>query len=79
MPFTTKSVRSDADMTQKIIVNPIPDQNLSRRAIGKIPSAVVTVVRSIGSRRDDQASTRAVIPSIPFLRFSLIAAIRMIP
>lgn len=44
-----------------------------------IPSTVVTVVRSIGSRRDDPASTKAVIPSMPFSRFSLIAAIRIIP
>ena len=62
-----------------MIVNPIPDQNLSLRAIGRIPSAVVTVVRSIGSRRDDPASTSAVTHSIHFLRFSLIAEMRMIP
>jgi hypothetical protein len=66
-------------MTQKMIVNPIPDQNLSRSAIGSIPRAVVTVVRSIGSRREDPASTSAVIPSIHLLRFSLMAAMRMIP
>jgi hypothetical protein len=62
-----------------MIVNPIPAQNLSVSAIGSIPRAVVTVVRSIGSRRDEPASTRAVTHSIHFLRFSLIAEIRMIP
>lgn len=72
-------MRNEADITPNMIVNPIPDQNLSRRAIGRIPRAVVIVVRSIGSRRDDHASTRAVIPSTHFLRFSLIAEIRMIP
>ena len=70
---------ADAAMTPNMMVNPIHDQNLSLSAIGSIPSAVVTVVRSIGSRRDDPASTRAVIPSIHLFRFSLIAEIRIIP
>jgi hypothetical protein len=52
-----------------IIVNHIPDQNLSRRAIGSIQSAVVIVVSVIGSRRDEPASTSAVNPFIPFSRF----------
>jgi hypothetical protein len=72
-------VSREADITPNMMVNHIPDQNRSLRAIGKIPRAVVTVVRSIGSRRDEPASTRAVIPSIHFFRFSLIAEIRIIP
>ena len=70
---------ADAAMIPNMMVNPIHDQNLSLRAIGRIPRAVVTVVRSIGSSRDDPASTRAVTHSIHFLRFSLIADMRMIP
>jgi hypothetical protein len=72
-------VRSVVAIIPKIIVNPIPDQNLSLRAIGSIHKTVVTVVRTIGSSRDDPASTSAINPSIHFLRFWFIASMRIIP
>ncbi len=66
-------------ISPKIMVNPSPDQNLSRRAMGRIQRAVVRVVSIIGSRRLDPASTRAVNDSIHFRRLILIASIRIIP
>ena len=59
----------DAAIITNNIVNHIPDQNLSRRAIGRIHSTVVTVVRVMGSNRDEPASTSAVNQFIHFWRF----------
>jgi hypothetical protein len=62
-----------------MIVNPSPLQNLSRSDIGSVPRTVVRVVRRTGSSRDEPASTRAFIPHIHFLIFSLIADISTTP
>jgi hypothetical protein len=59
-------------------VKPIHAQNSSLSAIGRIQRAVVTVVRVIGSRRLDQASTNAVNDPIHFLKFIFMASTKII-